>query len=116
MAKIQEKDEDELDPAQAAIVSKVRRMALVSGLTTVIGIGAIVTVIGYRVFRSEGSIPPAATEAELALPAGSKVIGTALGEGRLAVTIETGGQTEIRLIDLKTMKPAGRVRLSAPGG
>lgn len=77
----------------------------------VIGIGAILGVIGYRVFRAEGSAPQA-PDVTAALPAGAKVISTAIGEGRLAVTIETNGAVEVRSFDLNTLQPMGRLRLA----
>ena len=39
------------------------------------------------------------------------MVGTAVGEDRLAVTVEVGGQTEIHLFDARTLAPRGRLRL-----
>ncbi len=48
------------DPEQTALMAaKVRRMMLIAGLTTGIGIAAVVIAIGYRLFKSEGSGPAA---------------------------------------------------------
>src|SRR5262245_60460774 len=48
-------DEDEpLSPAQAQIVARVRWLMLISGIATVLGIAVVVTVIGYRLFHTEG--------------------------------------------------------------
>jgi hypothetical protein len=38
------------------------------------------------------------------------VLSTAIGEGRIAVTLELNGKTEIRLFDLATLKPAGTLK------
>jgi hypothetical protein len=103
-------DDKPLDPAAAQIVAKVRRLTLISGLFTVIGVGAVLAVIGYRVYRSEGSAPPLA-EVSAALPKGAKVVGTAATEDRLVVTVDVGGATEIHTFNLKTLKPAGRLKL-----
>ena len=100
----------DLDPAASRMIARVRWLMLIAGATMVIGIGAILAVIGYRVFRAEGSA--AVPEIAAALPAGAKVISTAIGEGRLAVTIEAGGAVEVRTFDLKTLQPAGRLRLT----
>jgi hypothetical protein len=102
--------EEPLDPAASDMVAKVRRLMLISGLTTALAVAAVVTVIGYRVFRSEGSA--AATDVTALLPKGARILATAVGEDRIAVTIETGGGTEIRTFDLKTLKPAGRLRFA----
>jgi hypothetical protein len=39
------------------------------------------------------------------------VLSTAVSDGRLVVTIEVAGATEVRLYDLGTLKPRGRLRL-----
>jgi len=48
-------DEQPLDPAAARMIAKVRWLMLISGVTTMVAITAVIAVIGYRVFRSEGS-------------------------------------------------------------
>lgn len=107
-------DEKPLDPEAARIVAKVRRLMMIASLTTFLAVGVVLAVIGYRVFRMEGSAPaPAAADVASALPAGARVISTVIGEGRLAVTIEAAGATEIRLFDLATLRPAGRLRLES---
>jgi hypothetical protein len=107
-------DDKPLDPAAQRIVAKVRMLMLIAGATMLIGVGAIFAVIGYRVFRSEGSAPAAvaAPDVTASLPRGARVVSTQVSDDRLVVTIETGGVTEIRLFDLETLKPAGRLRLS----
>jgi hypothetical protein len=44
------------------------------------------------------------------LPAGAKVISTAIGEGRIAVTVDLNGKTEVLLFDVATLKPAGTIK------
>ncbi len=105
-------DEKPLDPAAAQIVAKVRRLTLISGLFTVVAVGAVLAVIGYRVYRSEGSAP-APADVNIALPKGAKVVATAASEDRLVVTIDVAGTTEIRTFDLKTLKPTGRLKLQS---
>ena len=82
-------DEKPLDPEQQKIVAKVRWLMLISGFATVLGIAVVIGVIGYRVFRSEGSVAPA--EVTAMLPKGAKIVSTAVADGRIAVTIEMGG-------------------------
>ncbi len=77
--------EDELDPAAAHIVAKVRWLMLISAATTGLAIAAVIGVIGYRVFRAEGSTP---AEVTALLPKGARVVSTALGEDRIVVTLE----------------------------
>jgi hypothetical protein len=40
------------------------------------------------------------------------VVGTAVADGRIAVTVELGGSIEVRTFDLKTLKPTGRLRFA----
>ncbi len=103
-------DETPLDPAQARIVQKVRRLALGSSLIMVLGILLVLGVIGYRLFATaERGLP--ATDAIVALPKGARVISTAVADGKLAVTIEIAGAIEVRLYDLTTLEQRGRLRL-----
>ena len=103
-------DEKPLDPAAAKIVARVRWMMLISGLTTLIAVTAVLGVIGYRLLRSEGSAPMA--EVIATLPKGARIVSTAVAENRIAVTVEVGGTLEIRTFDLHTLKPAGRLRFA----
>lgn len=82
----------------------------IAALTTFVGVAAVLTVIGYRIFRSEGS----AVQADVAalLPKGARIVSTAVAEDRIAVTIDVGGAIEIRTFDVKTLKPAGRLRFA----
>src|SRR5438045_2251293 len=102
-------DEPPLDPAAARIVAKVRWLMLISGATTLLAVSVVLGVIGYRFFRAGGSAP-ASVDVSASLPKGAKVTATAIGEDRLAVTIETPAGPEVRTFDLKTMKPLGRLR------
>ena len=45
-----------LDPEVTAdrMVARVRLLTIISGLTTLIAVAAVVSVIGYRVFRAGG--------------------------------------------------------------
>jgi hypothetical protein len=105
-----EPDEKPLDPEQQKIVAKVRWLMLISGFATVLGIAVVVVVIGYRVFRTDGSAAPA--EVTAMLPKGAKVIATAVADDRIAVTVEAGGAVEVRTFDLHTLKPTGRLRFA----
>jgi hypothetical protein len=98
-----------LSPDAEHAIVKVRRLMLIVSITTFAAVGAVLVVIGYRVFHAGGSALPAA-DISAALPAGASVLSTAIGEGRIAVTLELNGKTEIRLFDLATLKPAGTLK------
>ena len=103
-------DEKPLTPEQQKIVTKVRRLMLLSGFATVLGIAVVIGIVGYRVFRTDGSVAPA--EMTALLPKGARVVSTAVTEDRIAVTVEVGGMIEVRTFDLRTLKPAGRLRFA----
>jgi propanediol dehydratase large subunit len=103
-------DEQPLDPAAARMIARVRWLMLISGITTMVAITAVIGVIGYRVFRSEGSV--AAVDVTALLPKGARIVATAVAEDRIAVTLDVGGATEIRTFDLKSLKPMGRLRFA----
>jgi len=105
--------ENPLDPAAAQVIQKARRLMLIASLTTLIALAAVLVVIGYRVSRVGGSAPPPPPpDVSALLPSGARVISTAIGEGRLAVTIEAGGAQEVRLFDLHTLQSVGRIALT----
>jgi hypothetical protein len=99
-----------LTPEQQKIVDRVRWMMLLSGFATVLGIAVVVGIVGYRFFRTEGSVAPA--EMTALLPKGAKVVSTAVTEDRIAVTVDVGGSVEVRTFDLRTLRPAGRLRFA----
>ena len=70
---LKDADGKPLDPAAQAVVDKVRRMSMISGIATVLGISVVVTLVGYRIYKSSESVP-AQVEAVAMLPKGAKVI------------------------------------------
>ena len=109
-------DEKPLPPEQQKIVAKVRWLMLISGFATLLGIAVVIGVIGYRVFHLEGRVentPGGLTDVTAALPAGAKVLSTAIGSDHIVVTIEVGGVVELRTFDPDTLKPLGRLRLES---
>jgi hypothetical protein len=106
-----------VDPAQEAanaaanarFIAKVRWLMLLSGFATALGIAVVLGVIGYRVLRSDGSAPPDVTAL---LPKGARVVSTAVAADRVAVVIDVGGGIEVRTFDLKTLRPAGRLKFA----
>ncbi len=84
---------------------------LISGIATVLGIAVVVTVIGYRVFRTEGR--PSLVEATTQLPKGARVVSTSVAGERIVVTVDIGGTLEVRTFDVRTLSPEGRLRFVA---
>lgn len=98
-----------LDPAAARLVAKVRWLMLISGLTTLVAIAAVIGVIGYRLFKAEGSVT---SEVTALLPKGARILATAVAEDRIAVTIDVAGAIEIRTFDARTLEPVGRLKFA----
>jgi hypothetical protein len=102
-------DEKPLNPEQERLVARIRWMSMLSGVATLIGIAVVIGVVGYRIFRSEGSVVTS-SEVVAMLPKGARVISTATAGERVIVTIDVQGSTEIRAFDARTLQPAGRLR------
>jgi hypothetical protein len=92
------------------LARRIRRMMLIAGLTTGIGIAAVFVAIGYRLFRGEGSV----VQVDLTerLPKGARILSTGVAGDRLVVTLEAAGVTEIRTFDARTLKSAGRLKFA----
>jgi len=103
-------DEKPLTPEQEQVIARVRKLMLLSGVATVLGIAVVIGLIGYRFYKSDGSIGPA--EVTALLPRGAKIVSTAVADGRIAVTLDQAGAIEVRTFDLKTLKPTGRLRFA----
>jgi hypothetical protein len=102
--------EQPLSPEQARLFAKVRWLMMLSGGAMLLGIAVVLGVIGYRVFKAEGSVAPG--ELIATLPKGAKILNTAVAEDRLVVTVEISGTLEIRTFDLRSLKPVGRLRFA----
>ncbi len=104
-------DEKPLDPEAARAVAQVRRLMMIASATTFLAVAVVLGVIGYRFFRGEGRAPVTAG-ATATLPAGARIVSSAVGDGRIVLTVEVGGSIELRSFDLNTLKPLGRVRFA----
>jgi hypothetical protein len=100
----------EADAVASRTVARVRLLMVISGLTTLIAIAAVVSVVGYRVFRAGGTV--ARAESIIVLPKGARLVGSSVADDRIVVTLDIGGATEIRTFDIKTLKETGRIRFA----
>ena len=104
--------EKPIDPEAERAVAQVRKLMMIASATTFIAVAVVLGVIGYRVFHLEGRAPQLA-DVTATLPAGAKVLSTAVGDGRIVLTVEIAGAIEIRVFDAQTLKPTGRLLLKA---
>jgi hypothetical protein len=93
-----------------ALVARSRLMMIISAITTLIAIAAVVSVIGYRVLNSGGGAISA--DGIITLPKGARLISTVASGGRVAVLIDIGGASELRTFDIKTLKQTGRLQFA----
>src|SRR5579885_404206 len=108
------KKDEELTPEQAQLFARVKRLMalplpiMAAAFLTVFG------VIGYRLYfkTPQRASPP--IERVMNLPRGAKVISVTVSDGKIAVTVETGGVTEVLLYDQTNIQPAGRFIIKTP--
>jgi hypothetical protein len=107
--------DDKVNPEAERTIAKVRRLMVIASATTFIALAAVLGVIGYRLFHLEGSasVPSPFVDVTARLPAGAKVVSTAISDDHIVVTIEVAGSVEILTFDPDTLKPLGRLRLEA---
>ena len=96
----------------APVMAWVRLLMIISGLTTLVAIAAVLTVIGFHVFRTGNTGLPSA-ESIITLPKGSRIVANSIVGDQLVITLDVAGATEIRTFDLKTLKETGRIRFVA---
>jgi len=111
---VQKSDQPTDKPSEvmAPAMARVRLMMLVSAVTTAVAIAAVLGVIGYRVFVSSGSGGAAIVNGTLFLPQGAHVISTTIGDGRIVVTLDINGASEVRMYDLKTLQQTGTLHFA----
>jgi hypothetical protein len=111
------------DADAARVIARVRRLMLVSMAVTLVAVGSVFGLIGYRMFKGEGTtaktadkLPPSSpipTDVTLSLPRGARIIQSAVSNDRLLITLEIDGKPEVRTFDTKTLQPTGRLGFSA---
>mgnify|MGYP000863943640 CR=1 FL=1 len=69
---LKDPDGKPLDPAAQAVVDRARRMSMLSGVATVLGIAVVIVMIGWRLYRSAESAPPPQADVVATLPKGAK--------------------------------------------
>jgi TRAP-type C4-dicarboxylate transport system permease small subunit len=107
-------DERPLSPEAERAIAKVRRLMMIASGTIFLAVAAVLIVIGYRVSQLGESAPQPAdglVDVTAVLPAGAKVLSTALSNEHIMVTVETPAGVELLTFDPDTLKPLGRLRL-----
>lgn len=101
--------QEALTPEQEKVLARFRRFSSISMLIMVLGVAAVLGVIGYRMIKAKGA---PAGEVTALLPKGARIVSTAVSGDLLVVTLDTGGVTEIRTFNATTLAPNGRLRFA----
>ncbi|WP_018181272.1 hypothetical protein [Kaistia granuli] len=106
-----------LDPAVERVRQRLKRLIIVSSATVLLGFAAVLFAVIYRI-GPEGSKPGLAAgtvemRIEQAIPAGGRVISSALDGPLLALTIDVSGATQIVVIDIASGAVVRRIELGA---
>jgi hypothetical protein len=114
MADLSGKSSETTDSSKdlSATVAGVRWLMIISALTTAIAIAAVVGVIGYRVFSRSESAGGTLVNGTVFLPKGAHVDSTTIADGRIVVTFDVAGATEVRFFDLKTLQLLGQLHFA----
>ena len=94
---------------------RLKRLILVSIATLALGFAAVVVAVLYKVgpVRDKGVLDARAgiVAAEAALPAGARIVSTALDGRMLAVTFEDGGRSMTVIVDIDSGRVLRQVEL-----
>ena len=96
--------------ALSATVARVRWLMIISVLTTAIAIAVVFGLIGYRIYHRGESATATIVNGTVFLPKGAHVDSTTISDGRIVVTFDVDGATQVRFFDLKTLQQIGQLR------
>jgi hypothetical protein len=100
------------DSDLSATVARVRWLMIISALTTAIAIAAVIGVVGYRFYNRGNSAVDTIVNGTVFLPKGAHIDSTTISEGRIVVTFDLNGATEVRFFDLKTLQAIGELHFA----
>ncbi|HVY21471.1 MAG TPA: hypothetical protein VHA70_15520 [Bauldia sp.] len=112
-------EEKPIDPAFLRVQARLRRLMLIGGGTLFIGIAAVFGAILYKIATYDstgkplaaGAAVPTVSVSALGLPAGARLVSTALDGNRLALTYEAGGTTVVVVLDVASGAVARRMNV-----
>ena len=114
-------DDAPLDPAVERIRQRLKRLIVISSATLLVGLGAVLVAVIYKIGRAEDKAVLAAQSGEAvitgALPAGATLLSTALDGRLMALTYSDAGTVRVVVVDLSAGTVLRRARLAeAPPG
>lgn len=91
-------EDEPLDPKVEAIRKKMVRLLLVSGAIMMIGLMTVLIAIVYKLNQS--STPAIAQTGSISVPIGSEIVSTAIGDGKIMLTVRgTDGNNSVLIYD-----------------
>jgi len=117
MASYDEDEEKPLDPAAEKLRRRLARLQLVSGGIMLLGFIAVFASIVYKVNEGANDLGSGKTpiEATLEIPAGYRIVGTALDGDRALLTLAApDGSTMLVVFDLTSGRTLGRYSARPP--
>jgi hypothetical protein len=84
-------------------------LTIVMGVLILAGTAVIIGVIFHR---ATSSVTPASVDLALDQPAGTRIVGIAAIQDRLALQLQGGGADRVVLVDPRTGAVTGRIALS----
>jgi hypothetical protein len=105
-------EKTDASPDLSATFARARWLMIISALTTAVAIAAVIGVIGYRLFNRGESTAGTIVNGTVFLPKGAHVDSTTISEGRIVVTFDVGGVTEVRFFDLKSLQMIGQLNFA----
>ena len=97
----------------SATVRRVRWLMIVSALTTALAVAAVFGVIGYRFYSRGNGLADTIVNGTVFLPKGAHIDSTTISEGRIVVTFDMNGATQVRFFDLKTLQLVGQLHFGS---
>lgn len=105
---------DDEDPRIQRVYRRLRTLTLIGALTMGFCFVSVMSVIAYRLVKSS-PVAAGPTAGSLSIPAGARVVSTAVDDGRIIVTTEAEGRTTIHVLDASSLAETGRLEIT-PGG
>ena len=112
----EEREDPPLDPAVERIRQRLKRLIVISSATLLVGLIAVLAAVIYKIGPGQDKAVLASVSGEAniagALPAGAKLLSTAIDGRMLALTFESGGAVRVVIVDLASGRVIRRAVLA----
>ncbi len=110
-----ETEEKPLDPAVERVRKKLVRFVAINLGLLFAAVMAVLIALVYKSYQAPATLPPGTVaEAEIALPAGAKMIGHGFSAGQISIDAELAdGSRTVFVYDLAARRIVGRYAVTA---